>query len=82
MNKLFSLLYLTCFILMFIGCEYLIHTAESLAKLEKTTFIFLRIIEWVCGFGVVIEAIEIAFEIQIKKKFKDAFDKWSKGSKK
>lgn len=76
MNKIFSLLQLTVFVLVFIGCEYLIHYTESLLNLGTIAHIFFRSIEFICGLGAVIETIEIVFEIEIKEKLRNAFDDW------
>lgn len=76
MNKLFSLLYLTAYILAFIGCEYLIHRVEDLSQPEATTYFVLRFMEFICGVGAVIEILEITFGIEIKEKLKRFFNKW------
>jgi hypothetical protein len=81
MNKLFSLLRLTVFVLVFTGCEYLIHYTEGLLNLGTVAYIFFRIIEVICGLGAVIETIEIVFEVEIKKELRNSFNDWCNSEK-
>jgi len=80
MDKITSLLTITVFTLLFIGCECLIHYVQSFMEIGYVAAITLRLIEIIFAAGIVVETVELAFGLQIKIKIQEVFEcLWKKG---
>jgi hypothetical protein len=80
MDKITSLLTITVFTLLFIGCECLIHYVQSLVAIGYVAAVSLRLIEIISAAGAVVETVELAFGLQVKIKIREVFEcLWKKG---